>query len=185
MVGVIKEICIFMIISQAVLFFVPGQSYVKYVRVLVGIIMILRITEPVFGLVLNEEKQKEISNGIWKLEERILLESKKIQMENQENSLLGNVEEEIRERLETCESGYEIRDVSFSEQVYAGAEYSGKEELIIRVAEKKDGSKEKISIDPVKLGEKKAAELEEEQELKNLYGKCLGVEEDRIKIVME
>ena len=40
MVSVVKEICIFMIVAQAVLFFVPGSVYVKYVRVLVGIMMI-------------------------------------------------------------------------------------------------------------------------------------------------
>lgn len=50
MVDAVKEVCIFMIIAQAILFFVPGSTYMKYVRVLVGIIMIIRIMEPVLGL---------------------------------------------------------------------------------------------------------------------------------------
>ena len=41
MVEAIKEICIFVIIAQAVMFFVPGNAYMKYVRILVGILMIL------------------------------------------------------------------------------------------------------------------------------------------------
>ena len=41
MISAIKEICIFMIIAQAILFFVPGTSYGKYVRLLVGMMLIL------------------------------------------------------------------------------------------------------------------------------------------------
>ena len=71
MVSVIKEICIFIIVAQAILFFVPGKSYIKYVRILVGIIMILRITEPIFGLVMDEESQQKIRDRIRMLEENI------------------------------------------------------------------------------------------------------------------
>ena len=64
MVSVVKEICIFMIVAQAVLFFVPGSVYVKYVRVLVGIMMIMGITGPLFGLFLSEDKKLEIGQTI-------------------------------------------------------------------------------------------------------------------------
>ena len=43
MISAIRDICIFMIIAQTILYFVPGDSYMKYVRVLVGIMMILKV----------------------------------------------------------------------------------------------------------------------------------------------
>ncbi len=50
MLEIIKEIGIFIVIAQAVLYFVPGESYVKYVKVIIGIIMIAKIAQPVFAL---------------------------------------------------------------------------------------------------------------------------------------
>ena len=60
MVAAVKEICIFVMIAQAVMFFVPSNSYMKYVRILVGVMMILKITEPVFGLFLDEERENAV-----------------------------------------------------------------------------------------------------------------------------
>lgn len=50
MLEMIKEMGIFIVIAQAVLYFVPGESYVKYVKVIIGIIMIAKISQPVFAL---------------------------------------------------------------------------------------------------------------------------------------
>ncbi len=50
MLEIIKEIGIFIVIAQAVLYFVPGESYVKYVKVIIGIIMIAKIAQPVLAL---------------------------------------------------------------------------------------------------------------------------------------
>ena len=59
MLEIIKEMGIFIVIAQAVLYFVPGESYVKYVKVIIGIIMIAKIAQPVFSLT-SEQTFEEI-----------------------------------------------------------------------------------------------------------------------------
>ena len=56
MVQIIKEVGIFIVIAQAVLYFVPGESYVKYVKIIIGIIMIAQMAQPLLLLV---------SEGAW------------------------------------------------------------------------------------------------------------------------
>lgn len=179
MISAIKEICIFMIIAQAILFFVPGSSYGKYVRLLVGVMLILRITEPLFGLVLNEEKQLEIRERVSQLEQAIHMESKEPAWEDSEAIVNRGIEEELKNKLEKCEGGYQIAGVNLEQ---------GTENLIITVIEKNRAEGE-IRIEPVKVeaGEEKKREEggEEEQELKRLYGSTLGMEPEKIKIVWE
>lgn len=185
MIEAIKEICIFIIIAQAILFFVPGKSYVKYVRILIGMIMILRMTEPIFALVLSDEKQQEIKERIQMFEDKIETESEKTKVEEREIGIYESLEKELKNRLKDCESDYEILQVNFSDAIYSGNEYSGKEEIIITVSEKSSPSEDMIRIAPVTLDISKETDFEKEEELKNMYGACIGVDTERIKIVME
>lgn len=50
MLTMIKEIGVFVVIAQAILYFVPGEHYAKYVKVLVGLMIIAKISVPVFNL---------------------------------------------------------------------------------------------------------------------------------------
>lgn len=179
MISAIKEICIFMIIAQAILFFVPGSSYGKYVKLLVGVMLILRITEPLFGLVLNEEKQLEIRERVSQLEQAIHMESKELIWEDSEAIISRGIEEELKNKLEKCEGNYRITGVNLEQ---------GTENLIITVIEKNRAEGE-IWIEPVQVeaGEEKKREEggEDEQELKRLYGDTLGMEPEKIKIVWE
>ncbi|MDE7404031.1 MAG: stage III sporulation protein AF [Lachnospiraceae bacterium] len=185
MVGVIKEICIFIIIAQAILFFVPGQSYVKYVRILVGIIMILRMTEPIFALVLSDDRQQEIRERIQMMEDKMDMESEKTGLGGSEMGIYESLEKELKNRLDHCESDYEILRVNFSEDIYSGTEYSGDEEIIITVSEKCVSSEDLIRIDPITLDEREESDFEKEEELKSMYGNCIGVDTDRIRIILE
>lgn len=183
MIGVIKEICIFIIIAQAVLFFVPGKVYAKYVRILVGIIMILRMTEPIFSVVLDEEKQQEIRSRIQRMEDTIDAQSEKLSVGENEMEIYESLEQELRNRLVQCEGDYEVVDVQFSEEVYSGAEYSGNEEIIITVSGKSASADGEIRIEPVQLGRKEETDLKEE-DLKSMYSDCIGVDADRIRVIL-
>lgn len=177
MVGAVKEICIFMIIAQAILFFVPGGSYMKYVRVLVGIIMIIRIMEPVLGLFPGEEAQQEIRQAVAMLENSIRSESTGIEMAEQEAEIYKSIEEELLERLNACESSYRAVGVDVGETV------------VIRVRQGKEDGEGMVQIEAIRLGEgteeNRHKRPEMEAELKKLYGSCLGVEENKIEIIEE
>lgn len=177
MVGIVKEICIFMIIAQAIMFFVPGSSYVKYVRILVGIIMILRITEPIFGLFLNEEKQQEIGEKIRIMEEQIQAGSMEMEMEDTQKAVYEEMEQEIKEQLEGCEGSYQVTGVDLTEHDTTG-------KITLTVTERTQEGGKEIRIAPVSLGEHEETENKEE-ELKNLYGNCIGMDEEQICILFQ
>ena len=180
MVAAIKEICIFVIIAQAIMFFVPNNSYMKYVRVLVGIMMILKITEPIFGLFLDEEREQEIEKRILLLEQNIDLNSNAFEFEDNTMGIYESIEEELKIRLNECGSGYEILDVVITEE----------NKLIVTISHKetKDGDENTIWIEQIMIGntasEESGAEKEKE-ELKKLFENCIGVDAERIEIVFD
>ena len=96
MISIMKEICIFMIIVQGILCFVPGNSYIKYVRILVGIILILRITEPILSLVAGGDVRQEIDRKVSELERSISLEQQKLEIEDREMGIYNSIEDELK-----------------------------------------------------------------------------------------
>lgn len=177
MVGAIKEICIFVIIAQAIMFFVPGNSYMKYVRILVGILMILKITEPIFGLFLDEEKEKEISEEIALLEQKIERNAGGLDVKDNRMEIYGSVTEELKNKLNSCESGYKVLNVELTED----------QRIVITVAADQKSDGDKIQIDPVVIGgggaQSSEVPEEEKEELKQIFGNSISVDADKIKIV--
>ena len=181
MVGAIKEVCIFVIIAQAVMFFVPGNSYMKYVRILVGILMILKITEPVLGLLLDEEKEKEIRERILLLEQEISFSSQTLNLEDNRLEIYESITDELKNRLNDCKSEYEVLD----------AELTKDQMLVITVREKEMEKNEdnKIQVEAIVIGggapQKSNMTKEKEQELKELFGNCISVDADRIELLFQ
>lgn len=191
MVSVVKEICIFMIVAQAVLFFVPGSVYVKYVRVLVGIMMIMGITGPLFGLFLSEDKKLEIGRRIEALEAGIHSEENVFAVPDSRQDIYRAVEQELKERLETGGGKYHVLDAEVAE-----------DKVVVTVKEADSGregdfqdeeGQETIQIEPVRIGEENEREAagalgqavpeSDILELKELYGSRIGVDGENIEII--
>lgn len=199
MVSIIKNVCIFMIIAQAVLFFVPGENYMKYVRVLVGIIIILRITEPLIGFLTNEESGEGIERQLQEWTDGVEYGSFDMEIEDGSMGIYSGIEEELKGRLDACESNYEVKAVelvgdSKGENMGIAVTVTPKEDA--NGTDGGDGGKtgEKIQIAPIVIGEKQAEIREEEktaadekklQELKELYGSCIGVDPGKVEIRYE
>lgn len=191
MVSVVKEICIFMIVAQAVLFFVPGSVYVKYVRVLVGIMMIMGITGPLFGLFLSEDKKLEIGRRIEALEAGIRSEENVFAAPDSRQDIYRAVEQELKERLEAGGGKYHVLDAEVAE-----------DKVVVTVKEADSGregdfqdeeGRETIQIEPVRIGEENEREAagalgqavpeSDILELKELYGSRIGVDGENIEII--
>ncbi|MCM1135888.1 MAG: stage III sporulation protein AF [Clostridium sp.] len=142
MIAVIKEICIFMIIAQGILLFVPGKTYVKYVRALVGIMMIMGITGPLFSLFMNEEKKREIQERAAELERSLTAESSRIEIPDNRLEIYSGIEKELAQRLAECESGYAVSGVELSEE---------KVVVTVREREAQEGEQGEIWIEPVTI----------------------------------
>ena len=187
MVAVIREMCIFMIVAQAILFFVPGNVYVKYVRVLVGIMMIMGITGPLFGLFMNEEKKQDIRRRVEALEESIHAKEGSFTVPDNRLEVYGAVEGELKERLSACGGDYRVLNAEIAEdkvivtvEEAAGrdSENSGQVSVQeIRVQQVSVSKEEDAGVTPD--GEGKGRELRE------LYGSRIGVDAENIEVVFQ
>lgn len=188
MIGVVKEICIFMIIAQAVLFFVPGSSYEKYVRILVGIIMIMRFMEPVVSLFTEEEIKQEIENQMALLN-RQMEGINEIYGENAEGikdsrtEIYESMEEEMKKQLAACESDYDIVSVKFVEDMAQGKGMDGEAKIIVTVS-KEQPKTDVIYVEPVKVLESEREKTADES-LRKMYANRLGIDAKRLEVVLE
>lgn len=105
----ICKVGIFMICAQAVLHFNPKASYEKYLKLLVGVMVLIQLFLPVFSLVFGGEIEEtarrlesfrtELQDGIMQAEEETLLADELL-----EKMTL----EEVRHRMESAaDSGTE------------------------------------------------------------------------------
>lgn len=188
MVGAVKEICIFMIIAQAILFFVPGNSYDKYVRILVGIIMIMRFMEPLIQLFAEDEIKLEIKNRMALLERQMagindIYGEDGGEIKDSEMEIYKSMEDEIKKQLTVCESDYDIVSVKFAESVRQGKEMGNEAKIIITVSEERSGEGV-VYVEPIKIGENEKEKTVDES-LKKMYADQLGVDAERLEILLE
>lgn len=186
MVSAVREICIFMVIAQAVMFFVPSDSYMKYVRILVGILMILKFTEPILIFLADEEAGQKISDRMQALWEGMDQEGQELSIEDGSIGIYRGIEEELQTRLNQCQGGFEVKGVELVDE---------EGQIVVTVALqsalKEDSLEREIHIDPVVLGEagseNSSYQMEEDEKeelegLKELYGGCIGISPEKIKI---
>lgn len=186
MIHAIKEICIFMLIAQAILFFVPEGTYMKYVRILVGILVILRITEPLLEIFLDENTGKEIQERMAGILEEAEQNGQMLFVEDGSVGIYRGIEAELKKKLVLCRNDYEVKDVTFDEEEGM---------VVITVESRQEEAKEKaageIRITPVTLENEGVQEnkepednlkYEKMQELKEQYGNCIGVDPESIVI---
>jgi len=202
MISIIKNICIFMIIAQAVLFFVPDGAYMKYVRILVGIFIILRITEPLFGFLMDEDREEEMKERIREWEAGIEYESYDLEIEDGSMGIYSGIEEELKEKLDQCESDYQVKKVELVKDL------SGDNmEVVVTVSPKQEVNAvsgenikniERIQIAPVVIGDEEEENAGagdphgegetydgELEKLKELYGAYIGADPERMEIRWE
>ena len=185
MILAMKEICIFMLIAQAILFFVPGGTYMKYVRILVGILMILRVTEPLLDFFADEDIRKEIQKRMAELLEEAEEDGQMLVVEDGSMGIYKGIEEELKRKLVQCKNDYAVSEVTLDEEEGL---------VVITVESQKEEKVEadgEIRIAPVVLGDEKNQEEKasddnqkygEMQELKEQYGNCIGVDPESIVI---
>lgn len=117
MLEAIKNVCIFLLIAQVLMALVPEESYAKYVRVLVSLILILKITQPVLTLVSGNEARRTMEANVEELCEELSvrelpsdLESDTARMYGHMADYLALVEQEKDRDLQAGELPVEIAE---------------------------------------------------------------------------
>lgn len=184
----IKEICIFMLIAQAILFFVPGGTYMKYVRILVGILMILWITEPLLEFWADEDTGMQIQKRMTEIFKEAEENGQMLFVEDGSMGIHKGIEEELKKKLVSCRNDYAVKEVVLDE-----AEGVVVITVELQKGEKKTKEDNEIRIPPVVLGIEEVQEEKvtddnlkygEIQELKEQYGNCIGIDPESIVVRM-
>ena len=93
MLEAMKNACIFLLIAQILMVLVPEETYAKYVRVLVSLILILKITQPLLSLVSGREAQETMQANV----ESLCMELSVRELPSNLQSETGNLYEHMTE----------------------------------------------------------------------------------------
>ena len=93
MLEAMKNACIFLLIAQILMVLVPEEAYAKYVRVLVSLIMILKITQPLLSLVSGNETREVMQSNV----EQLCVELSVRELPSSMQSETGNLYEHMTE----------------------------------------------------------------------------------------
>jgi len=123
LVELIKRIGIFMIAAQAVIHFTPGQKYEKYIRLLVGMMILLQFVMSLHrmagGVETDWSAQMADMEGLFDMEG---MDDKTVVLPSAADSVMSNLENEIKSKLndEIAEEGYAVSSVRVSMKTYGG-----------------------------------------------------------------
>ncbi|MBP3603244.1 MAG: stage III sporulation protein AF [Lachnospiraceae bacterium] len=115
MLSIVKEVGIFVVIAQAILYFVPSENYAKYVKVLIGIMMVAKLISPIFSMLSGEGITEFDYRGeaFWESMEKTKIR----EMEGMtEEKIYENIRKEMKEKLNNNPmDGYVVEDVYIEE----------------------------------------------------------------------
>ena len=129
-VELIKKIGIFMIAAQAVIHFAPAQKYEKYIRMIVGVMILLLFLTPVYQILTKTAWEEPDWNEMTENGLEVSVPELDMASNSVMNSVVKQLEEEIKSRLnrEMEEENYHVVSVNVSMQTMENAdEYEGKQ----------------------------------------------------------
>lgn len=207
-----KGIGIFIICAQSFLHFAAGKSYEKYVKLLIGVMILAQFVVPVRNLFLgteNGELHEEVERFQMELEyamQNAQLEVQKQGLEIAATDAKKPITEEIRQRLSEAakDNGYYIKEVQITEEppktilIVENLEMAqAKRQVEQRQEQQSQGSEEKQTIqidkiptiDAITIGqnmESKENAIQDErqlQELQEIFANLLGTKIEYVEVV--
>lgn len=128
LVELIKRIGIFMIAAQAVIHFTPGQKYEKYIKLIVGMMILLQFVMPLHSIISGEEidLRAQLTDMERMLETEGMADGAAGSLSVAE-AVMNSLENEIKSRLNNEISGedYAISNVQVSMKVSDGGAPAG------------------------------------------------------------
>ena len=129
-VELIKKIGIFMIAAQAVIHFAPAQKYEKYIRMIVGMMILLQFLAPLYQILTKTAWEEPDWNALTESGLEKSVPELDMASDSVMYSVVEQIQEEIKSRLnrEMEEENYRVVSVKVSMQTVENAdEYGGKQ----------------------------------------------------------
>ena len=129
-VELIKKIGIFMIAAQAVIHFAPAQKYEKYIRMIVGVMILLQFLIPVYQIITKTSWEAPDWNVLTENGLAMSMPEQDIASNSVMYSVVNQMEEEIKSRLnrEIEEENYHVVSVSVNMQTTENADEYGRKQ---------------------------------------------------------
>lgn len=123
LVELIKRIGIFMIAAQAVIHFTPGQKYEKYIRLIVGVMILLQFVMPLHSILNGAETDWNVR--LADMEKLLEMESMTYETSSSSSvaeSVISSLENEIKSKLnlEILGEDYRVSNVRIQMKVSEG-----------------------------------------------------------------
>ena len=100
MLEAMKNACIFLLIAQILMVLVPEEAYAKYVRVLVSLILILKITQPLLSLVSGREARDTMQANVESLCMELSVRELPSSMQSETGDLYKHMTEYVAGQIE-------------------------------------------------------------------------------------
>lgn len=171
--GFMKQIGIFIICAQSFLHFSAGKSYEKYVKLLIGIIVLMQFVAPVKAI-LAPENQQELWEEVERFQKELEDAAGEIVWDYEEsNTAAAVLEKEIKEKLEAvaAEYGAAVKTVKV---------YDNPPMVEITIQQEKEEGR--IEVEKIKLGGREDAHEEKYGEMQREFGIALNTDEAYIMI---
>lgn len=185
-----KSIGIFILCTQSFMHFAAGKSYEKYVKLLIGVMILAQFIVPVRAVFLGGEDAR-----IWEEIERFQQELEAVALEmdadvaiamNQDGVEKKALEEEIKERLTDTAGSYGMT----IEEVQVKEEPPKVTVMIYQKVEENNAGR--IKVEKITIGGKGQEETEKIseatgdmiQELSTAFSRALGVNADYVEVIV-
>ncbi|MDD6811256.1 MAG: stage III sporulation protein AF [Lachnospiraceae bacterium] len=213
-VEMIQKIGIFMLAAQAVIHFAPGQKYEKYMKLIVGIMILLQFVAAVRHLFVGEEANEitgwldgELLQGWDSLEPEKGISFSTDEALNVEATALSQLENEIKSKLNNSISKekYEITDVTISlkekelAMVRIEMQQNEKATETESASDKEKDNIETIKVETIKVepivtknasSEKNISQSREEADkntvlqFRKQFSEILGIQEEKVEVIV-
>lgn len=197
LVELIKKIGIFMIAAQAVIHFAPEHKYEKYLKLIVGIMVLLQFLSPLYKISGGEEPDWSALLSDMELE----VDTEELSGEipgvpSIEDTLIANIEQEIKSKLNDTIADENYRVVNVVVRLTAQNDTNQYSLDMVRVAVQAHTNNiyqetDKIKIQKITLGEsdedgQSEAHTDSRQDsaatLRKKFCEILGMEEEKMEV---
>lgn len=194
---IMKRASIFMILAQTIIYFRPQESYEKYLRFLIHLMLIVVLFFPVVELVnhsAGNRMQSSLSAYMSQMEQ--LMDGMKdmtIEEFPQENTYISTIQEEVKIRLNnySSQTGYIVENAEIRYAEEESQKINGSDTKIYITVKSCSEAISTIKVDKVKW---KSCKVEKEEDrtltqqellLREQYAQILGIEEYNLEVVTD
>lgn len=184
----IRKIGLFMVAAQAVIHFVPGSQYEKYIKLISSVIILFLFMGPFISRQgdLVGEWQTGMKQAAQRFKEEDLWQA---DVPTVNERVTEQMEEEVKARLNNCISDREycVESVSF---VYSGDNLKEREDvsgiLRVEIVMEKRGEEgiEPVLVKDIVIGDEREYEddTKESAQYQEIFAKILGIGPDRVEV---